>query len=72
MTIRKRYVVKIYDRDTGGEYEFDADKLNVVSEKGIVTQGLDWKPNGQERHCIKLWTGFDKWEDFETEVDSNA
>lgn len=58
----RRYVVKIYDRKLGGEYEFDSDFLDIKSEKST-----DWsfKEDSPERHIIKLVKGFDNWEDFQ-------
>jgi hypothetical protein len=71
--IKKRYIVKIYDTELGGEYEFDSDNFFIKSEKGLYFEKndkglLNIKHNNQERHQIFIWTGFDKWEDFINEV----
>jgi hypothetical protein len=74
MSDPKRFVVKIYDRELGSEYEFDADSFDHDSEQGIEFKRspegypLDLAANGQVRHCFKIWSGFEKWEDFETDV----
>jgi broad specificity phosphatase PhoE len=71
--IRKRYILKIYDTELGGEYEFDSDSFRIESEKGLTYQKVDeenieLKHNFQERHKIYIWSGFENWEDFVTEV----
>lgn len=68
---KKRYVVKIYDRQTGAEYEFDGDSLEHFAEKGVqfsdnIYAGNVIEPNGHLRYTFKLWEGFDKWSDFKT------
>lgn len=70
---KKRYIIKIYDTHLGGEYEFDSDKFRIESEKGLTYQNrkseyVELKHNFQERHKIYIWSGFDNWEDFVTEV----
>ena len=69
MDSKKRYILKIYDTHLGGEYEFDSDNFSIDSEKGLfISDSLGVQPNGQERHSIKIWTGFDNWEEFLTAV----
>ncbi|MDB4330337.1 hypothetical protein N9948_01305 [bacterium] len=71
MSDQKRFVIKIYDRETGGEYEFDGDYFESESQRGIAEikdlSGTvkELAPNGHLRHQFKIWTGFRRWDDFE-------
>ena len=68
MSEQKRFVVKVYDRETGGEYEFDGDSFEPHAEKGVTYGEEAIEPNGHLRYVFKLWEGFEKWDDFRTDT----
>ena len=65
----KRFLIKVYDRKTGKEYELEGDSLSRENSRGLEkisdSSGklLDLAPNGRLKAQLKLWSGFEEWEE---------